>query len=112
MNNNELIMKLMGMLIADDNSSKPSPSGSHPYEIGNSYHVRTVTYATAGKLKAIYDKELVFECASWVADTGRFGEYIKDTSKVSENEYLGEVIVSREAIVDVIEIRQAYDKTK
>jgi len=76
------------------------------------YHVRTVTYATAGKLKAIYEKEMVFENASWVADTGRFSEYVKDTSKLSENEYVGEIIVNRDAIVDVIEVSSVYEKTK
>lgn len=110
-------MELIKLLLCEETktcseTTTAKPNGNHPYEIGKSYHVRTVTYATAGKLKAVYDKEMVFENSSWVADTGRFNEYIKDTSKVKENEFVGEIIVNRDAIVDIIEIEKAHDKTK
>jgi len=110
-------MDLVKLLLCEEskgscNSKKSKESESHPFKIGANYHVRTVTYATAGKLKAIYEKEMVFENASWVADTGRFSEYVKDTSKLSENEYVGEIIVNRDAIVDVIEVSSVYEKTK
>lgn len=86
---------------------------NHPYEIGKNYHVRTVTMAIAGTLKAVYEQELVFEKASWVADTGRFNEYLADTSKVSENEpFANDVIVGRGAIVDCTEIDSVYSKVK
>jgi len=106
-------LELIKMLLCEESQAQTAKTDNHhPYVIGKSYHVRAVTYATAGKLKAVYDKELVFENASWVADTGRFNEYVKDTSKVSENEFVGEIIVSRDAIVDVVEISGAYEKTK
>ena len=112
MQNNEQMLNLITYLLSQPTSEVSTQSSNHPYIIGKSYHVRTVTYATAGKLKAVYDKELVFENASWVADTGRFGDYIKNTSKVDENEYIGEIIVSRDSIVDVIGISKAYEETK
>ena len=72
-----------------------------PYKIGKFYLVRTVTMAIAGRLVEIFDKELVFEAAAWIADTGRFHDGIKDPSKFSEVEpFLNEVIVGRESVVD------------
>lgn len=69
--------------------------------------------AIAGTLKAVYDKELVFEKASWVADTGRFNEYLKDTNKVDENEpFKNDVIVGRGAIVDCTEIDSVFSSVK
>ncbi len=109
-------MDLIKFLLLEEttNSDKKEvkTNQNHPYKIGACYHVRTVTYATAGKLKAVYEKEMVFEKASWVADTGRFSDYVKDTSKLSENEHVGEIIVNRDAIVDVIEVSSVYEKTK
>ena len=108
-------IELIKLLLCEETKkpcSEVKAKSNHPYTIGAFYHVRTVTYATAGKLKAVYDKEMVFENASWVADTGRFNEYIKDTSNVKENEYIGEIIVNRDSIVDVIEVKSVYEKTK
>ena len=88
-------------------------SKAHPYQVGKLYHCRTVTMAIAGKLKAVYDSELVFEDASWVASTGRFNEYLKDTNKIDENEpFQNDVIVGRGAIVDCTEIASVYRDVK
>lgn len=85
----------------------------HPYEIGKNYHVRTVTMAIAGKLKAVYQNELVFENASWVADSGRFSEYLKDTSNIKENEpFPNDVIIGRGAIIDCTEIESCFRDLK
>lgn len=86
---------------------------SCPYEVGKNYHVRTVTMAVAGKLKAVYSNELVLENASWVADTGRFNEYLADTSKLNENEpFKYDVIVGRGAIVDCTQVDRVFEDVK
>ena len=75
---------------------------SHPFNIGSFYHVRTVTMAIAGKLRSVHSQELVLSDASWVADSGRFNEYLKDTNKVKENEpFENDVIIGRGSIVDM-----------
>ena len=85
----------------------------HPFVLGLTYHCRTVTMAIAGTLKAVYDNELVFENASWVADTGRFNEYLKDTSLVNENEpFKYDVIVGRNAIIDMTQIDSVFEEVK
>ena len=70
-----------------------------PYEIGQEYHIETVTKFYLGRLISVTDTELVMDKASWVADTGRYNEYAKG-GKPSENEPIeGQVIISRGAIV-------------
>lgn len=65
------------------------------------------------RVKAVYEQELVFEEASWVADTGRFNEYLNDTENVSENEpFKYDVIVGRGAVIDCTEIDKVYGKVK
>lgn len=110
-------LKLLEMLLIDEKVCNESVSDSnkndHPYEIGKNYHIRTVTMAIAGKLKAVYQNELVFEKASWVADTGRYNEYLKDTEKVQENEpFVNDVIVGRGALIDMTEIDTIYTHVK
>jgi len=70
-----------------------------PFKIGESYFIRTVTYHTVGKLKEITGDFLVFTEASWVADSGRFMNAIKN-GKLSEVEPTGDCIVNINSIVD------------
>ena len=74
-----------------------------PWKVGTSYLVRTVTQFIVGRLVAVHDLELVFENASWVADTGRFHDALK-TGALSEVEpFVAGVIVGRGSIVDATE---------
>ena len=75
----------------------------HPYKIGASYLVRTVTNYFSGNLVAVFEHELVLADAAWIADTGRFSEALK-TGIMSEVEPIpGYVFIGRGAIVDVCE---------
>ena len=73
----------------------------HPYVIGQSYIVRTVTMYYTGKLEAVYPGELVFSEAAWVADTGRWSTALSSGKLAEVEPYPGPCIVSRAAIVDV-----------
>ena len=81
----------------------------HPYAVGKSYLIRTVTFTYVGKLKSVFKNELILENASWCADTGRFNECLKnglESSITSEIEpYSDDVIISRGAIVDATEYK-------
>jgi len=74
------------------------------WQIGKNYFIRTVTMALCGKLVDVQEKELVLQNASWVADTGRFSNFIKDgtLSNSAEVEPFpdGLVIVGRGALID------------
>ena len=78
-----------------------------PYEIGKSYLVRTVTMAVVGRLKGVFEKELVFESASWISDTGRFSDALKSGLEYQESSeiepFINDVIIGRLSIVDCVE---------
>ena len=73
-----------------------------PWEIGKSYLVRTVTMIQHGRLLDVTEKELVIDQAAWIADTGRFSDFMNGRGEPSEVEPFGPgvVIVNRGAIID------------
>jgi hypothetical protein len=73
-----------------------------PWKVGAVYHVRTVTFAIAGKLAWVGDKELLFSEASWIADSGRFSDYLNGNAdaNLEVEPFPREVIVGRGAVVD------------
>jgi len=73
---------------------------AHPYTIGEKYAIRTVTMIYVGELVVVYKDELVLKYCSWVADTGRFHDFLK-SGTVNEVEPMpGNVIIGRGTIVD------------
>jgi hypothetical protein len=73
----------------------------HPYEIGENYMIRAVTFHYTGKLKAVYEHEIVLEDAAWIADDGRFKDAVaKGTFNEVEPYPDGDVIIGRGAITD------------
>lgn len=73
----------------------------HPYVIGQSYIVRTVTMYYTGRLEAVYPGELVLSDAAWIADTGRWSTALSSGKLAEVEPYPNGCIVSRAAIVDV-----------
>jgi len=74
-----------------------------PFKIGVSYFFRTVTYHLTGRVKEVIGKFLVLEDAAWIADSGRFNEFIKGTpSSTLEVEpfYDHDVYLNIDSIVD------------
>ncbi|MFN0131248.1 MAG: hypothetical protein ACKVW3_01750 [Phycisphaerales bacterium] len=74
--------------------------------IGSSWFIRTVTYHLVGKVVAIEDGFLVLEGASWVADSGRYMNAIKDGS-LSEVEPVGDALVNAASITDAFPWKHA-----
>jgi hypothetical protein len=81
----------------------------NPFKVGKSYFVRTVTYHIVGKLASIEGNFLVFKDASWVADSGRFMNAIKE-GKLDEVEPVGEAIVNIDAITDAFPWKHTLPK--
>jgi hypothetical protein len=92
----QLIEKLLEKVLESEVCDGP---GEFPFEIGEAYLIRTVTYHVLGRVKAIKGNFLVLEEASWVADSGRFGNAIQK-GELSEIEYVGKAIVGINAISD------------
>lgn len=68
--------------------------------IGKKLFIRTVTYHLVGKVEKIVGEFFVLSGASWVADSGRFMNAIKN-GELSEVEPVGEAFVNYKSIVDM-----------
>jgi len=80
--------------------------------IGEKYFIRTVTMALTGRLTAVYGQELVLSDAAWIADTGRFSDFLK-TGIASEVEPFPDmVIVGRGSIVDACVFQHELPRIK
>jgi hypothetical protein len=71
----------------------------HPFCTGECYFIRTVTYHLVGRVKKVLRDFLVLEDASWVADSGRFMQAIRDGA-LSEVEPVGAAYVNLGSITD------------
>lgn len=70
-----------------------------PFAKGQSYFIRTVTFHLVGRVSGCIDSFLTLESASWVADSGRFMNAIRD-GELNEVEPVGEAIVNLQSITD------------
>jgi len=69
--------------------------------VGNKVFIRTVTYHTIGRIDSIEDGLIELSEASWIADSGRFSNAIKEgVAVLNEVEPVGRQGVSMGAIVD------------
>lgn len=68
--------------------------------IGKAWFIRTVTYHSVGKLEKIVDGLWIMSNASWVADSGRFMQALKNGT-LNEVEPVGDMIINASTIVDI-----------
>ena len=84
-----------------------------PFEIGEMYLIRTVTFTLTGKIKSKTNQFIVLEQADWIADTGRFSESLENQDKFNEVEpFKNDAIVAKGAIVDATKITKLIRKMK
>lgn len=69
------------------------------FESGKKVLLRTVTYHQVGEVDRVEDGWVYLRRASWVADSGRFGEALK-SGELAEVELVGEVAVNLSTVVD------------
>ncbi len=67
--------------------------------VGKSFYLRTVTYHLVGRVEKIFGNFLQLEEASWIADSGRFMQTIKN-GELDEVEPVGVGFVNLGAVVD------------
>lgn len=81
---------------------KNTPKATKFWKVGNAYSIRTVTNFHTGRLLREETNHLVLINAAWIADTGRFADFLK-TGKANEVEPFPidlEVAVPKGAIVN------------
>lgn len=73
-----------------------------PYKTRKNYMIRTVTMIYTGKLKQVYEKELVLTNCSWIAETKRWADTCKEGvfEEVEPYPEKAEVIIGKDAILD------------
>lgn len=77
--------------------------------VGKKLFIRTVTYHSVGKVEKIVGQFIYLTEASWVADSGRFMNAIKDGT-LDEVEPVGEMLINLHAIIDIFMWKHALPK--
>lgn len=68
--------------------------------VGGKYFFRTVTYHLLGRVKSVcFGNWLELEDASWIADAGRFADFLK-TGTANESEQVGKCYVNMDTVTD------------
>lgn len=78
----------------------PNQSSEHRFKIGDNYFIRTVTMILVGCLEWVGDKEMELSNASWIADTGRFHNALKEGKLNDVEPFTNNVIIGRGSIID------------
>ena len=81
-------------------------SGNTPFEVGQAYFIRTVTYHLTGEVVKVEGQFLILRKAAWIADSGRFMQAIQDGT-LNEVEPVGEAIVNLASITDAFPWKHA-----
>lgn len=72
-------------------------------EVGKSYFIRSVTYHYTGRCTQVTDQWIELEDAAWIADDGRFNEFLV-TGKAQEVEpYPNKIRLLIGSILDITE---------
>lgn len=102
--------ELQSLFNLSSHEDEGGDDSSCPYIIGKSYLYRSVTMTILGRLKEIYKDELVFEDASWIADTGRFHKVLAEgveaggvKDRIEIEPFTKDVIIGRGALIDCTE---------
>lgn len=85
--------------------------GSNVVVNGQSYFFRTVTHAIVGKVKSVAKGFAIVEDAWWVADTGDFGECIKNGT-IDKGCAIGYDAVNLSSCVDILPWKHGEPKVK
>ena len=99
MNIDELTIGQVKQIKSMLNSGNEQPSWQ-PFALNEAYLIRTVTHITIGIVEAVGEKEIIMRDASWIADTGRYHNALKEGTLSEVEPYVSDVIIGRGAIVD------------
>lgn len=72
-----------------------------PEPVGQNIFVRTVTMYYLGRIKTVCGQWLTLEDASWVPDTGRFADFLKDGKANEVEPFQKDVHISLSSVIDV-----------
>ena len=85
-------------------------------KIGKNYLIRTVTHIDVGKLKKETKEHYILTKCSWIADTGRWMNMLKEGIEKQESSEIepfpekDEVLVMKGAVIDIVEYKHKLPK--
>jgi len=68
---------------------------------GKNVFIKTVTMFYTGKLASENDKFIFIEDAAWIADTGRFYDFLKDGDVNEVEPFVDPVAINKDSIVEI-----------
>jgi hypothetical protein len=86
-----------------------------PWVLGRRYMIRTVTFHDHGELVGVTDQELVLRKAAWIADSGRWWNFITGKAKPNEVEPFHPdrlVIIGRGSVIDACQLDELFGDQK
>jgi len=107
---NKMTLEELNVVVEEANKKKESIGKvqvkDSPFVIGENYLIRTVTMIYTGKLVKVFEKELVVVDAAWIPETERWADSVGkgDFKEVEPYPDKAEVILNREAILDIIKV--------
>lgn len=75
-------------------------SSNFPHAVGDKVVIRTVTYHHVGVVKTVGEGYVILTDASWIADSGRWGEFLRTGSPSESEKYPRDCVVYFGAMVD------------
>ena len=112
MNKEDVLLKMMEMLLGDKAISTQTGTGYEKY-LGKNVFIRTVTHHYTGHVTEVATMSLTMQDAAWIADDGRLNESLKDPEKFEEVEpYVNPITVSLYSILEVTEISKLITEVK
>jgi len=79
-------------------------------EVGKAYFIRTVTHHYTGKCVKCNDAWFELSDAAWIADDGRFNEFLKTGTANEVEPFVNNVRISVGCVVDATEWSHALPK--
>lgn len=72
-----------------------------PLSVGDRVFIRTVTLYYTGQIKQIIGQWLVLSEASWIADTGRFHDFLREGKCNEYESFIDDVKIPMGSVIDV-----------
>lgn len=104
-NNMEISLKDLKEIMSCQPETKPQET---PWKVGEMWLFRTVTMIQSGRVKAIMGPMVVLEDAAWIADTGRFFDFLNGKEPNEVEPFPNGCVVNTGALVDATCLQRVF----
>jgi len=104
MNDKKLLEVLLKLATSEQEETINPSNYTSPFRVGKKYFIRTATMYWTGKIDRIEGHFAILTTAAWIADTGRFNEFVSGKEAHEVEPVKQEVIINLDGVIDAIEI--------